>query len=329
MVFFFVRDGGVHIHEFQQALGDDSRTAFLSPSLATVQSGERDKVSFPRSTAGEAAGLLTLRPPFWWRDGGGAAVLCSGGVDSRGRSPVGAVKVVVLVSAGNKGAGGSSPPRWRPLGCCRRAAGGVSSLFWRFGESWSSWWARRCGGGDRLLEFLSLGLFFVLVRFLLSLPWRCWGCGGAGPAGVVGSCCCLYRRWPRFSVRPWWRGEKGLRFLVFVAARFFSGRPWWRGGMRRSGLLVSWSASPAGFGPFGLDLLPVQGRWSDGGGSRAGGRSSATGAGSRLRAFWPMFVHRFRSRRSTAGGSCSLKAWRCSPFQVCWRPAFLSSPGDA
>ena len=80
---------------------------------------------------------------------------------------------------------------------------------------------------------------------------------------------------------------------------------------------------------FGLELLPVQGSRYDGGGSGAGGRSSAAGAGSRLRASWPRFVQRFRSRRLTAGGSCSSKASRCSPFLVRGWPALSSSPGDA
>ena len=80
---------------------------------------------------------------------------------------------------------------------------------------------------------------------------------------------------------------------------------------------------------FGLELRPVQGRRFDGGGSGASGRFSATGAGSRLRASWPRFVHRSRSRCSSSGGFCSSKAWRCSPFLVWWWPAFLSSPGDA
>ena len=80
---------------------------------------------------------------------------------------------------------------------------------------------------------------------------------------------------------------------------------------------------------FGSVLLPVQGRRSEGGCSGAGSRSSASGAGSRSRTPWPMLVQCFRSRRLTAGGSSSSKAWRCSPCWVWWSPAFLPSPGVA
>ena len=100
----------------------------------------------------------------------------------------------------------------------------------------------------------------------------------------------------------------------------------------RWGGTKSSSPSPGGVSIwcfFGSELLPTQGRRSEGGRFGDSGRSSAPGAGSRLRASRPRFVHRLRSRRSTAGGSCSSKAWRCSPFLDCWWPALRSSPGVA
>ena len=159
---------------------------------------------------------------------------------------------------------------------------------------------------------------------------RCWrvtpaslaGRGGEGRSESVGV---LAAAW-------WWW------FLVFGCALLWLLRclhrpsPAGRGGEGGSAgdaVLRAAAGRKVGWCFFGLELLPVQGRRSDGGTSGAGGRSSATGAGSRLRASWPMLVHRFRSRRLTAGGSCSSKAWRCSPFQVSWWPAFLSSPGVA
>ena len=80
----------------------------------------------------------------------------------------------------------------------------------------------------------------------------------------------------------------------------------------------------------GSDLTPVQGSWIDGGRSGAGGPylrlllpDREVGA-SRL-----MVVHRFMSRRLTAGDSRFLKAWWCSSFQVWGRAAFFFSAGDA
>ena len=181
---------------------------------------------------------------------------------------------------------------------------------------WRPWWAAAAAGSaDSFINKLAGSQIWALKAILplplyqhgageangVGMQFTAWICGGGCEAflGAVSSCL----------------AASMLLFCRWSCAR--SSPPLFAGG----GLLI-WCF-------FGLELLPVQGRRSDGGGSGVGGRFSATGAGSRLRVSWPRFVHRFRSRRSTAGGSCSSKASRCSPFLVRGWPAFSSSPGDA
>lgn len=87
--------------------------------------------------------------------------------------------------AGLQGGGGGHlwRCRWVPGVLCLRIRGSGELAFS---------WCGRCGGGnDWLLEFLSLDLVFVSVRFALFLPWRCWGlCSRVLAAGWLR---CLFR----------------------------------------------------------------------------------------------------------------------------------------
>ena len=68
--------------------------------------------------------------------------------------------------------------------------------------------------------------------------------------------------------------------------------------------------------------------WSPGQGGRSdGGGSAAFAADLEAAVLWPMVVHRVRSRRSSAGDSCSLKAWRCCLSRVRRRLGFFCSAG--
>lgn len=96
-----------------------------SPLRATVKArGEKEANPSPRPTAGEPVGLLSLRPPFWRWEGGGTAVLCSGGVDSRGRLPGGAALRMVAVRPCRNKWLRSSPSRRRSCDWRRAAVSG-------------------------------------------------------------------------------------------------------------------------------------------------------------------------------------------------------------
>ena len=80
----------------------------------------------------------------------------------------------------------------------------------------------------------------------------------------------------------------------------------------------------------GSEFFPAQGMRSGGGGFGAGGsflrrlRPELEGGEP-----WPRVVHRLKFRRSSAGNSCVLKAWRCSSAQVWGWPVFFFSAGGA
>ena len=149
----------------------------------------------------------------------------------------------------------------------------------------------------------------VVRRVLSPISVSPAGRGGEGSRRWLGAswfwCWCC--RWSSSPASLLWPAEvaRGVVFAGVLAARMVDLRSF-----------------------FGLDLSPVQGCWIDGGRSGAGGPF--------LRLFLPdqeegasrpMVVHRFMSRRLTAGDSRCLKAWRCS-FQDWGRVAFFFSAGD-
>ena len=319
---------------------DHTDISLLSfPFPATVPGrGEREGSLVPLSTDGQIGGLSPLRPPSRRWESGGARDLCFRCVYSRLGLPGGGGRVVSASRWWNNGAGARLPPRLRPLWRCRRASGVWCPPFCGSGGMCCLGRGRGGEGDDLAVALLSPISVFAAVRWAPASPWSFWGlvwscsCWCVTPASLAGRGGEVRSGSVGVLAAAWW-----WWFLVFGCALLWLLRclhrpsPAGRGGEGGSAgdaVLRAAAGRKVGWCFFGLELLPVQGRRSDGGTSGAGGRSSATGAGSRLRASWPMLVHRFRSRRLTAGGSCSSKAWRCSPFQVSWWPAFLSSPGD-